>query len=352
MTQTRRDRIIDLRSDTVTQPTPAMRRAMAEAEVGDDVYGEDPTVNALEELAADRLGKEAALLVASGTMGNLVSLLTHCERGDEVILGDRSHSFAFEQGGMSSVGGIHPHTVRDGSDGCWDLLEVESAIRPDNEHFPRSRAIAIENTHNQAGGRVLPPTYVAQVAALAQRHHLRLHVDGARIFNAACALGVPAAHLVREADSVMFCLSKGLSCPVGSLVVGEREFIREARRKRKVLGGGMRQAGVLAAAGLVAMREMVNRLEEDHLNARRLAEGLADEPGIEIDPTFVQTNILFFDLVHERMAPAQLAAGLRERGVVIGSGGSRRIRMVTHAGIEAQDVVHTLHSIHEVITAP
>jgi threonine aldolase len=343
------NRPIDLRSDTVTHPTPSMRRAMADAELGDDVYGEDPTVNRLEEVAAARLGKEAALLVASGTMGNLVSLLTHCGRGDEVILGNRSHSFYFEQGGMAALGGIQPHPIQDGPDGQWDLQVAEAAVRPDNEHFPRTRAIAIENTHNQAGGRVLPPEYIAQVAALARRHQLRLHLDGARIFNAACALGVPPAELVREADSVMFCLSKGLSCPVGSMVVGDRDFIREARRNRKVLGGGMRQAGVLAAAGLVALEEMVDRLAEDHQHARRLAEGLADTLGIEVDPSAVETNILFFDLVDDSITPAQLAAGLRERGIIIGAGATRRIRMVTHYGIEAADVERALFAVHEVM---
>jgi threonine aldolase len=343
------DGLIDLRSDTVTQPTTAMRRAMAEAEVGDDVYGEDPTVNALEELAAERLGKQAAVLVASGTMGNLVSLLTHCGRGEEAVIGDRSHTFLYEQGGLSGVGGIHPHTVRDGPDGRWDLPEVEAAIRPDDEHCPRTRAISIENTQNMTGGNVLPPDYLAAVGRLARQHSLKLHVDGARIFNAAVALGLPASELAREADSLMFCLTKGLSCPVGSLVVGDRDFVREARRNRKIVGGGMRQAGIFAAAGIVALNEMVDRLEEDHRNARRLAEGLADVPGIEADPGAVMTNIVFFRLVADSLTPPELAVRLRERGVVIGSGSARRIRLVTHHGIDTADVERALHAFQQVL---
>jgi threonine aldolase len=333
--------IVDLRSDTVTQPTAAMRRAMAEAEVGDDVYREDPTVNALEALAAERLGKEAALLVLSGTMGNLVALLTHCGRGDEAIIGDRSHTFLYEQGGLSAVGGIHPHTVRDGADGRWDLAEVEAAIRPDDEHCPRTRAISLENTQNMTGGNVLPPDYLAAVGRLARAHDIRVHVDGARIFNAAVALDLPASELAREADSLMFCLTKGLACPVGSLVVGDRDFIREARRNRKLVGGGMRQAGVFAAAGIVALREMVDRLAEDHRNACRLAEGLADVPGIEVDPAAVATNIVFFHLT-AALTPQELSARLRSQGVVIGDGPARRIRLVTHYGIEAADVERAL----------
>lgn len=335
---------VDLRSDTVTLPTPAMRKAMYEAELGDDVYGEDPTVNRLQELSAQKLGKEAGLLVLSGTMGNLVSLLTHCGRGEEAIMGDRAHTFTSEQGGSSGMGGIHPRTVPNQPDGSLDLRQVEGAIRPDNEHYPRTRLICIENTQNNLGGHVLPPAYMHQVGALARKHNLKVHVDGARIFNAAVALDVDASALAHDADSLTFCLSKGLACPVGSVIVGSRAFIDEARRNRKILGGGMRQAGVFAAAGIVALGEMVERLDDDHRNAKRLAEGLANVPGIAIDPAAVETNILFFELIADRPSPQQLAARLKEQGVLIGAGASRRIRLVTHYGIEAEHVEHTLRA--------
>jgi threonine aldolase len=334
--------LIDLRSDTVTQPTPAMRRAMAEAEVGDDVYREDPTVNHLQEIAAERFGKEAALLVLSGTMGNLVSLLTHCGRGEEVILGDRCHTFMFEQGGTSGVGGIHPHPISDGTDAHWDLDALEAAIRPDDEHVPRTKVICLENTHNAAGGRVLSPEYVAAISEVSSRHRLKLHVDGARIFNAAVAQGVPVADLARDADSLTFCLTKGLACPVGSIIVGDADFIVEARRNRKILGGGMRQAGVFAAAGIVALNEMVERLSEDHANAHRLAEGLADLRGIAVDTSAVETNIVFIEIESRDVDPVALASRLREHGVVIGAARGNRIRLVTHYGVEAADIERTL----------
>lgn len=340
---------IDLRSDTVTLPTTAMRRAMAEAEVGDDVYGEDPTVNRLQEMAAERLGKEAALLVLSGTMGNLVSVLTHCGRGDEVILGEHAHTFINEQGGMAALGGAQPRTLPDFPDGKLDVQEIQTAIRPDNEHYPRTRLICLENTHNAAGGRVLRPEYLKSVGTLARENQLKLHVDGARVFNAAVALGVEASALAADADSLTFCLTKGLSCPVGSVVVGDADFIKEARRNRKVVGGGMRQAGVFAAAGIVALNEMVERLAEDHANARRLAEGLADVRGVACDAGSVETNILFFDLVSKALSPAELAARLREQGVLISGGRSRRIRLVTHYGIEASHVDQTLRAFQRIM---
>jgi threonine aldolase len=244
-------RIVDLRSDTLTKPTPAMRQAMAEAEVGDDVFGEDPTVNRLEEMAAERLGKEGGLFVASGTMGGMVCHMAHCQRGDEIIIGDKSHTFLFEQGGSATVAGIHPRTVPNQPDGKLALDEIEAAIRPDNDHFPRTRAILLENTHNLCNGYPLDFDYMQKVGELARRYGLKVHVDGARLFNAATALDVNANELVAEADSVSFCLSKGLAAPVGSVVCGTKDFIARARRARKVLGGGMRQAGVLAAAGIV-----------------------------------------------------------------------------------------------------
>ncbi len=331
-------KVIDLRSDTVTKPTPAMREAMYRAEVGDDVFGEDPTVNRLETLAAERMGKEAGLFVASGTMGNLVAVLTHCGRGNEMILGDQAHTFMYEAGGPAALGGVHPRPLPNQPDGTLDLAAIEAAIRPENVHFPRSRLICLENTHNRCGGAALTPEYTAQVGAIARKHGLKLHIDGARIFNAAIALGVPVTALTEPADSVSFCLSKGLCAPVGSVLCGSREFIAEARRARKIVGGGMRQAGVIAAAGIVALEQMVDRLAEDHENARRLAEGLAELPGVQIDPARVQTNIVIFELSWEDMTPGELVSRLRDEGVWLLAIGGRRLRAVTHYPITAEDI--------------
>lgn len=333
---------IDLRSDTVTLPTQAMRRAMFEAELGDDVYGEDPTVNQLEALAAARLGKEAALLVPSGTMANLVSLLAHCGRGDEAIMGDKSHTFLFEAGSSAAVGGIHPHTIPNRPDGTLELDSIEAAIRPDNEHHPPTRLICLENTHNRCGGAVLLPSYMAQVRALADRHGLAVHLDGARLFNAAVALAQDPEALAVDADSVSICLSKGLSAPVGSLVCGRSGFVARARRQRKILGGGMRQAGVLAAAGIVALETMVDRLVDDHANARRLAEGLAALPSVILDPTAVRTNIVIFSLDNRGPEPADFVTRMAARGIKLSSIGGRRFRAVTHHGIEEADIDQAL----------
>ena len=341
-------KIIDLRSDTVTMPTPAMREAMYRAPLGDDVYGEDPTVNRLEQIAAARLGKEAALFVVSGTMGNLVSLLTQCGRGDEIILGDRSHTFLFEQGGMSALGGIVPHTIPNQPDGTMRLEDIEGAIRGDNVHFPRTRLVCLENTHNVCNGTPLTPEYTAQVTRLAHDHGLRVHVDGARLFNAAAALEVDVRELVRDVDSVQVCLSKGLCAPVGSLVCGSAEFIAEARRARKVVGGGMRQAGVLAAAGIVALEEIAPRLSEDHARARRLAEGLAETPGVEVAP--VSTNILYFGLTDEvSKTPEEIESELAERGVLVLGRVGGRFRAVVHHWITDEDVEHTIAAMREVL---
>jgi threonine aldolase len=340
---------IDLRSDTVTLPTPAMREAMASAEVGDDVMGEDPSINRLEAMAAERVGKEAALFVASGTMGNLVSVLTHCGRGEEIIVGDHGHLFLFEAGSVSAVGGIHSRQVPNQPDATLDLAEVEAAIRPDDDHFPRTRLICLENTHNRCGGACLTPDYMRQVRGLADKYNLKIHLDGARVFNAAVALGVDVRELTRDADSVSFCLSKGLSAPVGSLVCGSADFIREARRARKVLGGGMRQGGVIAAAGIVALEQMVGRLADDHVNARRLAQGLADTPGIALDPGRVQTNIVYFDLEEGAPDAAEFCGRIAERGVKMGRTGARRIRAVTHHGIEADHIEQALAVVSQVM---
>lgn len=335
-------RLIDLRSDTVTQPSPAMRRAMAEADVGDDVYGEDPTVNRLQAMAAELLGKEAALFVPSGTMGNLICLLVHCGRGDEYIVGNAQHTYLYEAGGASAVGAIHPWVIPNQPDGTLDPAEIEAGVRPDDPHDPRTRLISLENTHNRMGGRVLPPDYLWRVREIADRHGLRLHCDGARLWNAAVALGVEPAVLAEPFDSLSVCLSKGLAAPVGSLVVGSRDFIAEAVRKRKLLGGGMRQAGVLAAAGIVALTEMRDRLAEDHANAQRLAEGLTALGYRILHP--VETNIVIFEQPDET-DPAARAARWRAEGVLINPIGGRRYRAVTHYGITEADIEQALDVI-------
>jgi threonine aldolase len=321
---------------------------MYRAEVGDDVFGEDPTVNRLEEMAAERLGKEAALFVVSGTMGNLVALLTHCGRGDEVIVGDRSHTYLFEQGGMAALGGITPWPVANQPDGTLPLEAIASAIRGDNVHLPRTRLICLENTHNMCNGTPLTASYTAQVAQLAHDHGLQVHLDGARVFNAAAALGVAARELVKDVDSVMFCLSKGLCAPVGSLLCGDADLIGEARRSRKIVGGGMRQAGILAAAGIVALEHLTKRLAEDHRRAQRLAEGLAEIPGIEVAP--VTTNILYFWLAEGvSRTPDELVGGLAERGVLLLGRLEGKFRAVTHYWISDQDIEQTLRAVQEVL---
>jgi threonine aldolase len=321
-----------------------MRAAMANAELGDDVFGEDPTVNRLEEIAAAKMGKDAALFVASGTMANLVALLTHCARGDEVILGDKAHTFVNEVGGMAALGGIHPRTLPNQSDGTLALDDIRAAIRGDNVHWPRTRLITLENTHNACYGSPLAPAYLWSVYDLAKSRGIKVHTDGARIFNAAIALGVPVTELARHTDTISFCLSKGLSAPVGSLLCGARDFIAEARRNRKMVGGGMRQAGVIAAAGIVALETMIDRLAEDHANARYFAESIADIPGIALDPARVRTNIVFFDLSDELTA-AQFAERLQREGVLILPAGERRLRAVTHYGIERADIESAIGAV-------
>lgn len=340
--------VVDLRSDTVTLPSPQMRRAMYRAELGDDVFGEDPTANRLEALAAERMGKEAALLVPSGTMGNLASLLVHCRRGDEVIAGHLSHSFNLEVGGAAALAGIQFMVLKNDERGMLNPAEVEAAIRStDDIHYPRTRLICLENTHNYCGGLALSTEDTRSIAQVARRHALALHIDGARIFNAAVALGVEARELIADADSAMFCLSKGLAAPIGSLVVGSRDFIQEARRMRKMLGGGMRQAGVIAAAGIVALESMVERLAEDHANARILAEGIAEMPGLSLDLATVQTNIVIFTLGRRDLTPQELVGRLEGRGVRILAIGGHRLRAVTHYGITAEDI----HAAHKAFRA-
>jgi threonine aldolase len=340
--------IIDLRSDTITKPTPEMRRAMAEAEVGDDVFGEDPTVNRLEEMAAGRVGKEAALFVASGTMGNLVSLLAQCGRGDEIILGDQAHTHINEQGGVAALGGIHPRVVPNEPDGTLDLGRVAAAIRSDNVHYPRTRLVTVENTQNLCGGAALTPEYMHALGLLARERGLLLHVDGARIFNAAVALGVDVKSLAEDADSVTFCLSKGLGAPVGSLVCGSKAFVAEARRARKVVGGGMRQAGVLAAAGIVALERMVERLAEDHANARLLADGLSGLSWLRVEPVPVRTNILYLTVLREDLPAIRVAELLDAQGVRMLALGPSRLRAVTNHHITAADARAALAAVRSI----
>jgi len=336
---------IDLRSDTVSWPTPTMRRAMADAPLGDDVYGEDPTVNELEAQAAARFGKEAGLFVSSGTMGNLTSILAHCGRGDEIIVGDKAHIYVYEAGNPATVGGVHSRVVPVQPDGTLPLDQIEDAIRGDNPHYPQTRLICLENTQGTVGGVPLPHEYMDAVGELAHAHGIALHVDGARIFNAATATRCDVRDLVAAADSVSFCLSKGLCAPVGSVIVGTREFIGKARRIRKSLGGGMRQAGVLAAAGLIALNEMSTRLQEDHDNARLLAAELATLPGVSIDLAHTQTNMVFIKLTDECPHTAQhIADTLAAQNILIGVTGKRQFRAVTHYWITRAHVEKTIEA--------
>lgn len=330
---------IDLRSDTVTLPTERMRQAMAEAELGDDVYGEDPTVNRLQSLSAEMLGKEAALFVPSGTMGNLASVLAHCGRGDEVIMGDCAHTFIYEAGGISALGGVHPHTIPNQADGTLLFDDIRHAIRSDNEHFPPSRLLILENTQNKCGGVVLTRDYMIEAARIAHDAGLAVHLDGARIFNAAVDQGKPVSEMVDMVDSLTFCLSKGLCAPVGSVICGTKDFIAKVHRVRKQLGGGMRQAGVLAAAGIVALEEMVDRLSEDHQHARLLADGLQEVPGIRLDKGSPNTNMVYLVVEPngERTAK-QVAARLRELGILVGISGPNHFRLVCHYWIRDEDI--------------
>jgi threonine aldolase len=343
-------KIVDLRSDTVTQPTPEMREVMAEAPVGDDVYGEDPTVNRLQELAAERLGLEAGLFVASGTMGNLTAILSHCQRGDELIVGKKNHIFLHEAGGVSALGGIHSCQLENQPDGSLALDDLAAAVRMDDPHEPFTRLICLENTQNACGGVVQKPEYLAAVAEFAHARGIRVHLDGARLFNAAAALGVPAAWLTAGADSATFCLSKGLCAPVGSVLCGSKEFIARALRWRKMLGGGMRQAGILAAAGIVALEKMTGRLGEDHARARGLADGLGKLPGVRLDPGTGSTNMVYFGLADEvRETTESFAEKLKQHGVLIGATGERHYRLVTHYWIDDAGVEQTLAAFRQVL---
>ena len=341
---------IDLRSDTVTKPTPEMREAMAQAEVGDDVYGEDPTVNRLQDLAAQMLGKEAGLFVASGTMGNFAAILSHCQRGDEAIVGNLAHTFLYEAGGSYILGGIHSRQLPNQPDGSLALDDIRDAIRPDDAHFPISRLVCLENTHNRCGGTFQSIQYTQSAAGLAHEHGLKVHLDGARLFNAAAALGVSARELAAPVDSVTFCLSKGLSAPVGSVLCGTREFIKKAHRIRKLAGGAMRQAGVLAAAGIVALEKMVARLADDHARARALAQGLRKNPNLRLADDAPATNMIYVTLADQITESAwDVAEKLKSRGILVGKVDERRFRLVTHRWIDDQAVEKTIAGFNEVL---
>ena len=345
-------KMIDLRSDTVTKPTPAMRRAMAEAEVGDDVYGEDPTVNRLQERAAAIFEKEAALFVPTGSMGNQTAVKLHTRPGQEVIIEERGHIFNFEMATMSAFSGVLARPVKSNdSSGILTWDEIASALHSNSAYYVAPTGlIALENSHNLAGGSVLTRERTEDVCARAHEKNLPVHLDGARIFNAATALGETVADLARPADSIMFCLSKGLGAPVGSMLLGTREFIDEARVVRKMLGGGMRQAGVLAAAGLVALEESPKQLPEDHANAKLLAEGIAELPGVRIDSEKVITNIVIFDVAETGQTADRICAQLRERGI-LASGFGSSIRMVTHCDVARADIETALRELRSVLAA-
>lgn len=340
---------IDLRSDTVTKPTPEMREAMAEAEVGDDVYMDDPTVNALQEKAASMLGKEDAIFVPSGTMGNLLALLVHCQRGDEVIVGDKSHIYVNEAGGMSALGGIHPRPVKNQVDGTLALDDIRASIQTEDVHHTITRLVCIENTQNVCGGIPLTVEYTTQVGQLAKENNLLFHIDGARIFNAAAALNVNVKELTGPADSVMFCLSKGLVAPVGSILVGTKKFVARARHLRKMLGGGMRQAGVLAAAGLISLEKMTGRLGQDHTRAKRMFEGLKQVKGLKLDAS-PSSNMIYFDLAEDiKLSENQIMEEMKKRGILVDAAGPYRFRLVTHYWIDDAGVEKAVKAFEEVL---
>ncbi|MFW6105461.1 MAG: low-specificity L-threonine aldolase [Chloroflexota bacterium] len=340
-------KVIDLRSDTFTHPTLEMRQAMFEAEVGDDVYREDPTVNRLEMIAAARMGKEAALFTTSGTQGNLVAVLTHTNHGDEIIVGDEAHILWYEVGGAAALGGVVMRTVPNDSCGRLNPDDIDQAIRAKDIHYPETRLLCLENTHNRCGGAVLTTDYTNEVCNLAHTRGLEVHLDGARIFNATIALGVPTQALAQSCDSVALCLSKGLSAPVGSLLCGSKDFIERARRFRKMLGGGMRQVGIIAAAGIVALETMVDRLAEDHANARRLAEGLANIKGINLAQDEIPTNIVMFNLSPE-LSVNEFTEDLEREGVKVGLRDGRPFRAVTHRMVSSSDIDEALTRIEAV----
>lgn len=340
-------RIIDLRSDTVTLPTDEMREAMAYAEVGDDVHGEDPSINRLEQLSSEVFGKEAALFLPSGTMGNQIAIMTHTNKGDEIIVEEQSHIFLFEVGAAASLSGVQIKTIK-GKNGVMKPNEIERNIRSEDIHEPRTSLICIENTHNRAGGTIIPLNIMEATKEIGKKYNIPIHLDGARVFNAAATLGVEVKEIAKHVDTVMFCLSKGLCAPVGSVLLGTKEWIEKARRNRKMLGGGMRQAGILAAAGLVALEKMTDRLKEDHANAKLLAEGLNEIPLLEIDMETVQTNMVYINYKNTGLTEKQMISEFDKYGIKVDPE-HPQIRMVTHHGISREDIDYTVKAAKEIV---
>jgi threonine aldolase len=339
---------IDLRSDTVTRPTPAMRKAMAEAEVGDDVFGEDPTVNTLQEKVANLLGKEAALFVPSGTMANQLSIKSHTQPGDEVIIESSSHPYNFEGGAGAALSGVQFQCLK-GVRGILEASQIEEAIRPPDHHFAVTQLICLENTHNRGGGTIYPLEKMAEIYRLAKLKGLLVHLDGARLWNASLATGIKPNEYAQWADSISVCLSKGLGAPIGSLVAGSKPFIDRVHRFRKMFGGGMRQVGIIAAAGIYALDHHLERLKEDHQNAKRLGVGLKEFQGVSIDPRHVETNIVIFDVANTRITAAQVAEAMKKERVLIHAIGKTQIRLVTHLDVNAQDIEEALKSFERVL---
>jgi len=339
---------IDLRSDTVTLPTEEMLEAAKHAKLGDDVYEEDATVNQLQEMAAKKMGKEAALLVPSGTQANLISLMSNCKRGELVILESESHIYWYEVGGVSAIAGLLPWPIKS-STGAFTPYELEATIRPKNIHFPEPSSVCIEDTHNRYGGTILTPNQIKVISGVAKAHSLKLYLDGARIFNAAVGLGVNVTEFTKYVDNLMFSLSKGLCCPVGSVIVGSQEFIDKARKTRKMLGGGMRQAGIIAAPGIIALEKMIDRLREDHENAKFLAEKIAKIDGVKINLGNVQTNIVTFDISASGVTDDFLLLKLKESGILALAQAKSKIRLVTHRGIEKEHVETTAAAIERIL---
>jgi len=351
--------IIDLRSDTVTLPSDEMRKTIVSAKLGDDVFGEDSCVNKLEQKAALIMGKEGGLLVPSGTMGNLASILVHCPRGSEIILGHKAHTFVYEAGGISAFGGVHSRQLTNQIDGTIDINEIKSAIRMDNDHFPKTSAITLENTHNLCNGSPLSPDYIKDVAQIARDNDMKLHIDGARIFNAAVSLNINVRELVKDADSVTFCLSKGLAAPIGSVICGSEKFIYHARRIRKALGGGMRQAGIIASAGMYSLENMIDQIKEDHKNTRFLATEINEIEGLSIDIENIQSNILYFDIEKDAKRCEKLAQQTKNitaypfqitlDNIRFFESSPDRFRLVTHYGITRDDIKKTLGMLKNIL---
>ncbi len=342
--------VIDLRSDTVTLPSKEIKQAIFDAELGDDVFQEDKNVNLLEKQAANLSGKESALLVPSGTMGNLISFLVHCPRGTEAILGNKSHTFIYEAGGISAFGGIHSHQLQNSDEGLMDLAEIKQAIRLDNVHFPQTSLISLENTHNMCFGSPISKDYIDEVSNIAKENKLKLHVDGARIFNATTALNISLKDMIDNVDSITFCLSKGLACPIGSIICGSKEFIHLARRMRKVLGGGMRQAGIIAAAGLIAINQLESQIQDDHLNAQLLSDGINNINGLNVDCDKVKTNIIYFELKSKTISSTELLTKMKNSGILFFEVSPNKYRLVTHYGITKSDIKYTLSSFQKVLS--